>query len=80
MKTINAGAILQEYVENHGISPKWLAEQISCHRTNLYKIFKKQHIDTFTIQKFSDALGHNFFADLASQYSSPTGNPTTVEA
>ncbi len=74
MKTINAGSILQQYVEDHGVSPKWLAQQISCHRTNLYKIFKKQHIDTFTIQKFSEALNHNFFDDIAAQYTSLTDN------
>ena len=40
MKTIDSGAILKSYVDSHGISPKWLAIQLNCHRTNLYKIFK----------------------------------------
>ncbi len=68
MKPINTGAILKEYVETHGVSPKWLTQQLNCHRTNLYKIFKKPHIDTFTIQKFSDALNHNFFEDISVRY------------
>lgn len=68
MKTIDSGAILKSYVDSHGISPKWLALQLNCHRTNLYKIFKKQHLDTFTILKFSEVLEHNFFEDIAEQY------------
>ena len=68
MKTIDSGAILKSYVGSHGISPKWLALQLNCHRTNLYKIFKKQHLDTFTILKFSEVLEHNFFEDIAVQY------------
>lgn len=68
MKTIDSGAILKSYVDSHGISPKWLALQLNCHRTNLYKIFKKQHLDTFTILKFSEVLEHNFFEDIAVQY------------
>lgn len=68
MKTIDSGAILKSYVDSHGISPKWLAHQLNYHRTNLYKIFKKQHLDTFSILKFSEVLEHNFFEDIAVQY------------
>ncbi len=79
MKTVNVGVIFKEYVENHGVPPKWLAEQLNCHRTNLYKIFKKPHIDTFTIQKFSEALNHNFFDDISTQYTRLAQEPPHSE-
>ena len=39
----------------------WFADMLHCDRTNVYKIFKKQSIDTALLEKISTILQHNFF-------------------
>ncbi len=43
-------------------SASWLAEQLSCDRTNVYKIFKKKDLDTQLLLRISRILGRDFFS------------------
>ena len=43
-------------------SASWLAEQLSCDRTNVYKIFKKKDLDTQLLLRISCILGRDFFS------------------
>ncbi len=43
-------------------SASWLAEQLSCDRTNVYKIFKKKYLDTQLLLRISRILGRDFFS------------------
>jgi len=63
MEGIHIGSIIQHYMEDRGISPSWLAQQINCNRTNIYKIYKKKHIDTELLIMISNALNYNFFKE-----------------
>lgn len=48
-------------MKSQGRSPSWLAAQICCNRDNIYKIFRRQHIDTDLLLKISVALNIDFF-------------------
>ena len=39
----------------------WLAEQLSCNRSNVYKIFNKTSIDTHELMRISRILNRDFF-------------------
>ena len=39
----------------------WLAQEINCDRTNVYKILRKGSIDTELLCRISVALDHDFF-------------------
>jgi hypothetical protein len=39
----------------------WLAENLSCSRTNVYKIFNKRSVDTADLLRISDILDFDFF-------------------
>ncbi|MBR0077349.1 MAG: XRE family transcriptional regulator [Bacteroidales bacterium] len=46
----------------------WIAQQLGCHRNNVYLIFSRQWIDTGTLMKLSIILQYNFFAELSEWY------------
>lgn len=48
----------------------WLAEQLHCDRTNVYKIFHRKTIDTGVLMRISQILDHNFFLDLSAKFES----------
>ena len=56
------GKLIQETLQDKGISASWLAGQIHCHKTNMYKIFQKKYIDTELLEKISIALETDFFS------------------
>ena len=39
----------------------WFAGELSCSRTNVYKIFSKKSIDTNDLLRISRILGYDFF-------------------
>lgn len=47
----------------------WMAQQLSCSRTNLYKIFKKQSIDTSELLRISRILDYDFFKLYSEEFS-----------
>ena len=48
-------------MQQHGIGACWLATQICCTRTNVYKIFEKESLDTVLLMRISKALRYDFF-------------------
>ena len=58
---IHIGRIIESAMRSQGRSPSWLATQICCNRDNIYKIFRRQHIDTDLLLKISVALNIDFF-------------------
>ena len=62
------GEIIKEVVAQKGIKTSWIAEQLGCHRNNIYLIFARSWIDTETLMKLSRILNHDFFADLSCWY------------
>ena len=61
----NIGSIIEEQVRKQGRSISWLAKQLSCHRTNIYDIFKRNNIDILLLRRLSLLLNYDFFKDLS---------------
>lgn len=62
---IHIGELIKKQVKLKGIRVSWLADQLHCHRNNIYKIYEKQWIDTHILMQISKCLNHDFFHDLS---------------
>lgn len=58
---IHIGQAIKNKVEEQGKTTVWLAQELGCHRTNLYKIYEKRTIDTGILLHISEILGFVFF-------------------
>lgn len=71
-------AILESMPRQYTVS--WFATAIHCDRRNVYYIFERPNIDTGLLLRISQALGHNFFRDLAGNYEALQADPAaTIE-
>ena len=59
---MHIGKLIREQVDSQGKSVVWLANQLSCSRTNVYKIYERPSIDTGLLLRISLILHYNFFA------------------
>ena len=57
--------LIKEVVVQKGVKVPWIAQQLGCHRNNVYLIFSRQWIDTGTLMKLSIILQYDFFAELS---------------
>lgn len=60
---MHIGEAIRKELERQEKTVVWLAEQIPCHRTNVYRIFEKDSIDTRILMRISNILDHDFFID-----------------
>ncbi len=65
MERLHIGNLIRAKLAERGRTVIWLARQMPCSRTNIYKIFDQQSIDTATLKRLSEIIGHDFFADLS---------------
>lgn len=61
------GQIVKTELARQGRSITWLAQQVSCSRENLYKVFRHKWIYTDLLFQISEALDYDFFK-LCSDY------------
>ncbi len=71
--TVEIGHKIKEVFENQNMKLTDFADDLGTVRQNVYRIFKKRHLDTGLLLKISQVLNHNFF-----QYyvSAPTEEPS----
>ena len=62
---IHIGYLIKGKMEKDRKSKQWLADNIDCCRTNVYRIIDRPSIDTELLHRISLALRKNFFDDLA---------------
>lgn len=62
MNGIHIGKCIRKQVEEQGKTSVWLAQELGCHRTNLYKIYDKRTIDTGILLRISRILEFDFFS------------------
>jgi plasmid maintenance system antidote protein VapI len=60
-KTVHIGELIQQVFEQKAIKLSDFAEQLGTVRQNVYRIFKKRHLDTGLLLRISQVLDHNFF-------------------
>lgn len=63
MKNVDLGQMIQEEMHRQGRSVGWLAKEIYCEKSNVYKMFKRRSIDVMRLMKISEVLNHNFLRD-----------------
>lgn len=66
---IHIGSLIEQELRRQDRSVTWLAGELHCDRTNVYKVFKKKSIDTKLLEDISFILQHNFFLDYAEDVS-----------
>ena len=59
---IHIGKEIEDELRRQERSVTWLARKINCDRTNIYRIFRNQVIDTNLLLRISQVLNRNFFA------------------
>lgn len=64
---IHVGQEIRRRLEEKEHTVVWLAQQLSCSRTNMYKIFEKPHIDSEMLLRISIVLDYDFFAIISNQ-------------
>ena len=65
---LHIGHMVKSVFDESGLSVAEFARKIHCERTNVYKIFNRQSIDVEILVKISEALEHNFLADVMKHY------------
>ena len=68
MSRLHIGQCIEKRFRAQGRSVSWLAQQLSCHRTNVYDIFSRQDIDTLLLRRISDVLEYDFFSELSQDF------------
>ena len=64
---MHIGNCIREKLKKDGRSAAWLAGRICCTRTHVYKIFKKESIDTALLVRISHALDYDFFEEISNE-------------
>ena len=65
---VHVGEMVAEVMYQQHISKAEFAERIGTDRTNVYRILKKDSMETNQLYRYSKALNHNFFRDLAEEF------------
>ena len=69
---IHIGELIEEELHRQERSVTWFAKKLCCDRTNAYKIFKKQNIDTDLLLRISQILDKDFFTTYSQALSQKT--------
>lgn len=59
------GQLIRQELRRQERSVAWFARQLSCDRSNIYRIFQKESIDTYLLVRISIILQYNFFSILS---------------
>lgn len=65
MADFHVGHIIKAVFEEQGRTVRWFATKMHCNRTNIYKMFDKQHLNSEIIARASKVLEHDFFLDIS---------------
>lgn len=65
---VHVGEMVSEAMYQRHISKRMFADEIGTDRSNVYRILKKDSIETNQLYRFSKVLKHNFFRDLAEEF------------
>ena len=67
-KKFHIGKLVQERLKYEERSISWLARKIGCDRSNVYRIFEREHLDSELLMKLSVVLDYNFFEVYAKMF------------
>ena len=55
------GERIKQELKRQGKTSVWLAQQLGCHRANIYKVYERATIDTGMLFHISKLLNFDFF-------------------
>jgi plasmid maintenance system antidote protein VapI len=58
---VHIGELIREKLKENRRSAAWLAQQLHCDRTNIYKLYRKNTIDASQLLLVSIAMNFDFF-------------------
>lgn len=61
IEELKIGKIIEQELRAQERSVVWFANKLGCERTNIYKIFQRDSVDTKLLYKISMILRRNFF-------------------
>ena len=67
-EVIHIGSIIKKELKTQERSVTWFANKLSCDRSTIHRLFKKQSIDTSELCRISLILKTNFFECYYSQF------------
>ena len=71
---IHIGQLIEEELHRQERSVTWFAKRLYCDRSNAYKIFRKQSIDTELLMRISHILNYDFFLLFSSEFAEQIPN------
>jgi len=66
------GQLIKEELIKQERSVSWFARKLSCDRTNIYRLFQKNSIDTGLLVRISIILKRNFLQELSEEINNST--------
>lgn len=58
---IHIGKVIEKVLRDQGRTVTWFARSLYCDRTNVYKIFQRESVDSEMLYRISKILAHDFF-------------------
>lgn len=58
---IHIGKVIEKVLRDQGKTVTWFARSLYCDRTNVYKIFQRESVDSEMLCRISKILSHDFF-------------------
>lgn len=62
---INIGQSIKNELQKQERSISWLANKLGCNRIAVYRILRKNSIDTALLERISVILNHDFFKEYS---------------
>src|SRR5687768_12634724 len=78
MATVEIGQKIKEVFDQRQMKLTDFADELGTVRQNVYRIFKKRHLDTGLLLKISQVLNHNFFQYYVSTPPTENGNQDSL--
>ncbi|MDR2963097.1 MAG: hypothetical protein LBU90_05655 [Bacteroidales bacterium] len=69
MQKIHIGQQIKNHLKESGQSVTWLARQLNCERTKIYRLFRTPYIDTDILFTVSKILKYDFFVQYSRRLS-----------
>ena len=63
MNNVNIGELIHAEMVRQNRTVNWLAKEIYCEKSNVYKLFRRKSIDLAQVMRISEVLGHIFLRD-----------------
>ena len=64
---VHIGKLIKQQMDEQGRRAVWLAKQLNCDRSNIYKIYRCKTIDASRLLKISQILQYDFFQHYSQQ-------------